>query len=95
MGVAIDSIVSAGCIISGGRVVRSVLSPGVRVNSFCEVEFSILMPQCEIGRYSRIRRAIIDSKVKIPEGSTIGFDLEEDRRKGYHVTDSGIVVVPS
>jgi glucose-1-phosphate adenylyltransferase len=95
MGVAIDSIVSAGCIISGGRVIRSVLSPGVRVNSFCEVEFSILMPHCEIGRYSRVRRAIIDTKVKIPEGSNIGFDLEEDRRKGYHVTDSGIVVVSS
>jgi len=87
--------VSAGCIISGGRVIRSVLSPGVRVNSFCEVEFSILMPHCEIGRYSRVRRAIIDTKVKIPEGSNIGFDLEEDRRKGYHVTDSGIVVVSS
>lgn len=93
MGVAIDSIVSAGCIISGGRVVRSVLSPGVRVNSFCEVELSILMPQCEIGRYSRVRRAIVESKAKIPEGSTVGFNLEEDRRKGYHVTESGIVVV--
>ncbi len=93
MGVAIDSIVSPGCILSGGRVVRSVLSPGVRVNSFCEVEYSILMPHCEIGRYSRIRRAIIDTGVHVPESSTIGFDLEEDKRKGYHVTESGIVVV--
>lgn len=93
MGVAIDSIVSAGCIISGGRVLRSVLSPGVRVNSYCEVEYSILMPNVEIGRYSRIRRAIIDTNVKVPESSVIGINVEEDRSKGYHVTESGIVVV--
>ena len=79
MGVAVDSIVSAGCIISGGRVMRSVLSPGVRVNSYCEVEYSILMPNVEIGRYSRIRRAIIDTNVKIPESSVIGFNAEDDR----------------
>jgi glucose-1-phosphate adenylyltransferase len=95
MGVALDSIVSAGCIISGGRVLRSVLSPGVRVNSYCEVEYSILMQDVEIGRYSRIRRAIIDRGVRIPESSTIGYKLEEDRARGYHVTESGIVVVPS
>jgi glucose-1-phosphate adenylyltransferase len=93
MGVAIDSIVSAGCIISGGRVLHSVLSPGVRVNSYCEVEYSILMPNVEIGRFSRIRRAIIDTNVKVPESSVIGFDAEDDRRKGYHITESGIVVV--
>src|ERR1700730_10786090 len=73
MGVAVDSIVSAGCIISGGRVMRSVLSPGVRVNSYCEVEYSILMPNVEIGRYSRVQRAIIDTGVKVPESSVIGF----------------------
>jgi glucose-1-phosphate adenylyltransferase len=93
MGVAIDSIVCAGCIISGGRVLRSVLSPGVRVESYCEVEYSILMPNVEIGLYSRIRRAIIDTGVKVPESSAIGFNLEEDRRKGYHITEGGIVVV--
>ncbi len=93
MGVAVDSIVSAGVIISGGRVLHSVLSPGVRVNSYCEVEYSILMPDVEIGRYSRIRRAIINTGVKIPESSVIGFDLDEDRAKGYHVTECGIVVV--
>ncbi len=93
MGVAIDSIVSAGCIISGGRVAHSVLSPGVRVNSYCEVEYSILMPNAEIGRYSRIRRAIIDTNVKIPDSSVIGFDAEDDRQNGYHITESGIVVV--
>ncbi|MEO7652184.1 MAG: glucose-1-phosphate adenylyltransferase [Bryobacteraceae bacterium] len=93
MGVALDSMVSAGCIISGARVVRSVLSPGVRVNSYCEVAYSILMPNVEIGRYSRIRRAIIDSGVEVPESTSIGFDLEADRAAGHHVTESGIVVV--
>ena len=95
MGIAIDSIVSAGCIVSGGRVIRSVLSPGVRINSYSEVENSILMHNVEIGRYSRVRNAIIDANVKIPEASVIGFDREEDRQKGYHVTEGGVVVVPS
>ena len=72
---------------------HSVLSPGVRVNSYCEVEYSILLPGAEIGRYSRIRRAIINSGVKVPESSVIGFDLEADRAKGYNVTDGGITVV--
>ncbi len=93
MGLAVDSIVSAGVIVSGGRVLHSVLSPGVRVNSYCEVEYSILMPGVEIGRYSRIRRAIVNTGVKIPESSVIGFDPEADRAQGYHVTDAGIVVV--
>jgi glucose-1-phosphate adenylyltransferase len=93
MGVAVDSVVSAGCIISGGRVMHSVLSPGVRVNSYCEVDYSILLPDAEIGRNSRVRRAIIDTRVKVPESSVIGFDAEADRAKGYHVTETGIVVV--
>ena len=93
MGVAVDSVVSAGCIVSGGRVLHSVLSPGVRVNSYCEVEYSILMPGVEIGRYSRVRRAIVNTGVKVPVSSVIGFDPEADRAKGYHVTEGGIVVV--
>jgi glucose-1-phosphate adenylyltransferase len=93
MGVAVDSIVSSGCIVSGGRVLHSVLSPGVRVNSYCEVEYSILMPNAEIGRYSRISRAIVNTGVKVPESSVIGFDPEADRAKGYHVTEGGIAVV--
>jgi glucose-1-phosphate adenylyltransferase len=93
MGLAVDSIVGAGCIISGGRVLHSVLSPGVRVNSYCEVEYSILMPDVEIGRYSRIRRAIVNAGVKLPESTVIGFDLEADRARGYHVTEGGTVVV--
>ena len=93
MGVAVDSVVSAGCIVSGGRVLHSVLSPGVRVNSYCEVEYSILMPGAEVGRYSRVRRAILNTNVKVQESSVIGYDLEADRAKGYQVTDAGIVVV--
>jgi glucose-1-phosphate adenylyltransferase len=93
MGVAVDSVVSAGSIISGGRVLHCILSPGVRVNSYCEVEYSILMPGVEIGRYSRIRRAIINTGVKVPDASVIGFDAEADRARGYHVTEGGIVVV--
>ena len=93
MGVAVDSIVSAGSIVSGGRVLHSILSPGVRVNSYCEVEYSILMPGVEIGRYSRIRRAIINTGVKIPESSVIGFDPDADRTRGYTVTECGITVV--
>jgi glucose-1-phosphate adenylyltransferase len=92
MGIALDSIVSGGCIISGGRVVNCVLSPGVRVNSYCEVDHSILLPHVEIGRYSKIYRTIIDKGVRIPEKTIIGFDPEEDRKR-FHVTESGIVVV--
>lgn len=95
MGIAIDSIVSPGCIVSGGRVNRSVLGPFVRVNSYCEIDESILLPRAEIGRYSRIRRAIIGEDVVLPENSRVGFDAEEDRKRGYVVTDSGITVVDS
>jgi glucose-1-phosphate adenylyltransferase len=95
MGIAIDSIVSPGCIVSGGRVNRSVLGPFVRVNSYSEIEESILMPRVRVGRYSRVRRAIIDEDVMLPENSRVGFDPEEDCARGYVVTDSGITVVPS
>ena len=94
MGIALDSIVSHGCIISGGRVTRSVLSPGVRVNSYCEIESSILLDRVDVGRNSRIHRAIIPADVVLPEGSAVGVDLEADRARGYTVTESGVVVVP-
>ncbi len=93
MGVAVDSIVSPGCIISGGRVVRCVLSPGVRVNSYCEIEDSILLTNARIGRFSRVRRAIVDEGAEVPESSVIGYDEASDRANGYHITESGIVVV--
>ena len=93
MGVAVDSIVSHGCIISGGKVLNSVLSPGVRVNSYSEVEHSILFPHVTVGRHSRLRRVIVDRGVQVPEYAEIGFDPEQDRQNGFVVTDSGIVVV--
>lgn len=92
IGMAVDSIVCMGSIVSGGRVNRSILSFDVRVNSYSEVESSILFPHVQIGRHSRIRRTIIDRHVKIPENTEIGYNLDEDRKK-YHVTESGIVVV--
>jgi glucose-1-phosphate adenylyltransferase len=95
MGVAVDSIVSPGCIVSGGRVNHSVLSPFVRVNSYCEIDQSILLPRARIGRYSRIRRAIVGEDVVLPENSRVGFDAEEDEALGRVVTASGITVVPS
>jgi glucose-1-phosphate adenylyltransferase len=95
MGVASDSIVSPGCIVSGGRVNRSVLAPFVRVNSYSEIDDSIIMPRARIGRYSRIRRAIIDADVVLPENSRVGFDPDEDRALGRVVTETGITVVAS
>lgn len=93
MGVAIDSIVSPGCIVSGGRVMHSVLSPGVRVHSYCEIDSAIILSNTHVGRYSRIRRAIIDANMQIPESSVIGIDCDQDRANGHFVTESGIVVV--
>ncbi len=92
-GFALDSLVGQGGIISGGRVERSILSPNVRVNSWAEVRESILLSNVTIGRHARIRRAIIDKGVQIPEGMEVGFDLEADRRRGFTVTDSGLVVI--
>jgi glucose-1-phosphate adenylyltransferase len=91
-GVALDSIVAGGCIMSGGTVKNSVLSRGVRVHTGAVVEDSIILDNCDIGRRAKIRRAILDKNVRIPEGGTIGYDLEQDR-KLHHVTESGIVVV--
>jgi glucose-1-phosphate adenylyltransferase len=93
VGVATDSLVSDGCIISGGRIHRSVLSPRVRVNSFSEVEECVVFEDVSIGRHARIRRAIIDKGVEIPAGMSIGFDAEADRKR-FYVSDGGIVVIP-
>ena len=91
-GMAIDSIVCPGCIISGGVVRNSVLSPDVRINSYADVDSSIIFSHVNVGRHCRIRRAIIDRDVQIPEGTVIGYDPVEDG-KNYVVTESGITVV--
>jgi glucose-1-phosphate adenylyltransferase len=93
MGTAINSILSNGCIISGGSVKRSVLSPRVVVHSYAEVEDSILLEGVDIGRHAKIRRTIIDKDVQIPPKTEIGYDLDEDAKR-FTVTESGIVVVP-
>ena len=91
-GLAIDSIVSMGCIVSGSDVRRSILSPNVRVHSYCELRDSIVMPNSVIHRSARIRRAIIDRDVEVPPAAIIGFDTEEDRRR-HTVSEGGVVVV--
>ena len=93
VGTALNSIISNGCIISGGSVKRSILSPQVVVHSFAEVEESILLEGVDIGRHAKIRRTIIDKEVSIPQGMTIGYDLDEDTKR-FTVTASGVVVVP-
>jgi len=93
VGLALDSIVSHGCIVSGGRVVRSVLSPGVRVDCHASVESCLLFSGVQVGAHSRIRNAIVDHNLKIPEYAVIGMDPETNRREGHTVTDSGLVIV--
>jgi glucose-1-phosphate adenylyltransferase len=93
-GEAHDSIVCTGCIVSGGQVHRSILSPRVRVNSYAVVDDSILFDGVDVGRYCRIRRAIIDKDVRLPPYTVIGYDLDFDRRRGFTVTEGGIVIVP-
>jgi len=92
-GEAIDSIVSSGCILSGGVVRNSILGRGVRVHASALVEGCVIMDNCDIGRYAKVRRAILDKNVRVPEGARIGYDLDADRARGWHVTDSGIVVI--
>ncbi|MBZ5622426.1 MAG: glucose-1-phosphate adenylyltransferase [Acidobacteriia bacterium] len=91
-GQAIDTIVSGGCLLSGGMVRNSVLGRGVRVHSGALVEDCVILDNCDIGRRARVRRAILDKNVHVPEDAAIGWDLERDRVH-HHVTESGIVVV--
>lgn len=94
VGMATNSMVSEGCIISGGGLSHCVLSPKVRINSYSSVTDSILMENVEVGRYSQIRKAIIDKNVIIPPHTTIGFNKEEDLKRGFHVSEGGVTVVP-
>ncbi|MBL8601767.1 MAG: glucose-1-phosphate adenylyltransferase [Myxococcales bacterium] len=93
VGLATDSLVTDGCIISGGQIHRSVLANRVRVNSFAQLEECVLLEGVQVGRYARIRRAIVDKGVNIPPGMQIGFDVDEDRKR-FHISDTGIIVIP-
>jgi glucose-1-phosphate adenylyltransferase len=93
-GLNINSYVCAGCITSGGTVRGSIIGPLGKVNSYSLVEDSILFENVTIGRHAKVRKAIIDKNITIADGEEIGYDLEADRRKGYTITESGIVVVP-
>jgi glucose-1-phosphate adenylyltransferase len=91
-GMAVDSVITSGVIISGASVSKSVVSQDVRVNSYSNVDASIIFSHVNIGRHCRIRRAIIDRDVQIPEGTVIGYDPVEDKRR-YFVTPSGLTIV--
>ena len=93
VGRAIDSLVSNGVIVSGGLVRQSVLSPGVRVNSWATVERSVLLHNTKIGRHAVVRNAIIDKNVIVPEWAQVGVDKEHDRARGFVVSAGGITVV--
>jgi len=92
MGLALDSIVGAGTIVSGGQLERSVCSHEVRIHSYAEVEECVLFPRVEVGRGARLRRCILDKGVRVPDGEEIGWDLQRDRER-FTVTEGGVVVV--
>jgi glucose-1-phosphate adenylyltransferase len=92
-GHAIESLVSPGCIVSGGEVRQSVLSPGVKVHSRAVVEGAVLLNGVDVGRGAQLRRVIVDKGVVVPPGVRIGVDHEEDRARGFHVSDAGVVVL--
>ena len=92
IGMATDSLISPGCIISGGHVHRSILCPAARIHSYAKVEESILGEGVDIGRHAQVRRAILDKYVRVEPGAMIGFDLERDRAR-FTVTEEGIVAV--
>jgi glucose-1-phosphate adenylyltransferase len=93
VGRAMNSSVAEGCIVSGGTIRNCILFPEVRVNSFSNIEDSVLFEHVDIGRRARIRRTIIDKGVQVPPDEVIGYDLERDRER-FVVSDEGIVVVP-
>lgn len=94
LGHALDSIVSPGVIVSGGEVIGSVLSPGVRVNSWSSVRESVLLDGVNIGRNATVVRAILDKYVVVEEGAQIGVNHDHDRARGFYVSEGGITVVP-
>jgi glucose-1-phosphate adenylyltransferase len=93
VGQAVDSMVSGGCIISGGRVNRSILHRNVRVEEYAEVSDSIIMDHVKIGKGAKVRRAIIDKGVVIEDGESVGYDHAADLARGYTVTENGLTVI--
>jgi glucose-1-phosphate adenylyltransferase len=91
MGIATDSLVCEGCIISGGRIDRTILGPAARINSYAHVEESILCDGVDVGRHARLRRVIVDKNVRIPPGTEIGYDPDADRKR-FHVVDDIVVI---
>jgi len=91
-GLATDSLISGGCIISGSAVRDSVLFSDVRVNSYSLIEQSVILPQVEIGRYVTLKRVVVDKGARIPDGMSIGVNAEEDR-KSFHISDKGVTLV--
>jgi len=91
-GMAVDSMIAGGCIVSGSTVRHSLLFSNVVVHSFCEIEDSVIFPDVDVARHCQIRRAILDRGCKVPAHSRIGFDLDEDRKR-FHVSEQGIVLV--
>lgn len=93
VGMATDSIVCPGSVVSGGRVRRTIVGSEVRIDSYSEVEDSILFNRVKIGRHCKVRKAIIDKDVTVPDGTEIGYSLETDLCRGFTITDSGLVVI--
>ncbi len=91
-GHAVDSLIAGGCIVSGSKINHSLLFPRVRIHSYCEITDSVLFPKVEVGRHCKIRKALIDRGCKIPAGTVIGYDLEEDKKR-FHVSPKGVVLV--
>ncbi len=91
-GMAVDSTISGGCVISGATVRRSLLFSNVRVNSYSTVEDSVVLPYVNIGRHCRIKKAILDKGCNIPEGTIIGEDAEQDAKR-FSVSPGGVVLV--
>ena len=92
-GIATDSMVSGGCLISGASINRTLLFSNVHVHSFAHIEDSVVLPEVDIGRSARIKRAIIDRGCRIPEGMEIGIDHAQDKQRGFRISDGGIVLV--
>jgi glucose-1-phosphate adenylyltransferase len=92
-GMAVDSMVSGGCVISGAGLRRSLLFSNVKIHSYAQLEETVVLPEVDIGRHARIKRAIIDRGCNIPQGMVIGEDHEEDKKRGFRVTSRGIVLV--